>query len=192
MVRLAPPLVQPGLYLGARAHAKDRGALRECLVKSVVNCTPPKSADPTAGCPNFFPNDLEYLRIPVFDNQAEDVLCHFELCSDFIQARLHYGGVLVHCNRGISRSVRPHRRANGFSGDVLGDVRLGVPHAVAAAPPRRRFNALPKSPARGHAQRRLCAPSFAKAEEPRGRGIRPRAEALAWAPAAWLPGTRRP
>lgn len=62
-----------------------------------------------SGVPNFFEKDrtFVYKRIPVYDastsafelrNQAEDIV-------DFIAKGLIHGGVLVHCNKGQSRST---------------------------------------------------------------------------------------
>ena len=102
---MPPAQVAPGLYLGDRKDAKDRAALRRLNIQSIVNCTPPKSEDPGAGCPSFFERELRYLRVPIYDSPAEDAAQHFDEVLDFIASRLHHGGVLVHCNRGVSRSV---------------------------------------------------------------------------------------
>ena len=102
---MPPAEVVSGLYLGDRRDAKDRAALRRLNIQSVVNCTPPKSEDPAAGCPSFFERELRYLRVPIYDSPAEDAGEHFDAVLDFIASRLHYGGVLVHCNRGVSRSA---------------------------------------------------------------------------------------
>ena len=102
---MPPAEVVSGLYLGDRKDAKDRASLRRLNIQSVVNCTPPKSEDPAAGCPSFFERELRYLRVPIYDSPAEDAAEHFDAVLDFIASRLHYGGVLVHCNRGVSRSA---------------------------------------------------------------------------------------
>ena len=102
---MPPAEVAPGLFLGDRKDAKDRAALRRLNIQSIVNCTPPKSEDPGAGCPSFFERELRYLRVPIYDSPAEDAAQHFESVLDFIAGRLHHGGVLVHCNRGVSRSA---------------------------------------------------------------------------------------
>jgi len=102
---MPPAEIIAGLYLGDRRDAKDRASLRRLNIQSVVNCTPPKSEDPAAGCPSFFERELRYLRVPIYDSPAEDAAQHFESVLDFISSRLHHGGVLVHCNRGVSRSA---------------------------------------------------------------------------------------
>ena len=53
VAQMPPAQVAPGLYLGDRKDAKDRAALRRLNIQSIVNCTPPKSEDPAAGCPSF-------------------------------------------------------------------------------------------------------------------------------------------
>ena len=102
---MPPAEIISGLFLGDRKDAKDRAALRRLNIQSVVNCTPPKSEDPAAGCPSFFERELRYLRVPIYDSPAEDAAEHFASVLDFIASRLHHGGVLVHCNRGVSRSA---------------------------------------------------------------------------------------
>ena len=102
---MPPAEIIHGLYLGDRKDAKDRASLRRLNIQSVVNCTPPKSEDPGAGCPSFFERELRYLRVPIYDSPAEDAAEHFASVLDFISSRLHHGGVLVHCNRGVSRSA---------------------------------------------------------------------------------------
>lgn len=79
--------------------------LRELHITSIVNCTPSRKVDPEAGCPNFFKSEITYLRLPIFDNRGEDLLAHVEACSDFIDSRLYFGSVLIHCNKGVSRSA---------------------------------------------------------------------------------------
>ena len=102
---MPPAEIISGLYLGDRKDAKDRASLRRLNIQSIVNCTPPKSEDPAAGCPSFFERELRYLRVPIYDSPVEDAAQHFESVLDFISSRLHHGGVLVHCNRGVSRSA---------------------------------------------------------------------------------------
>ncbi|CAN0156299.1 unnamed protein product [Ectocarpus sp. 13 AM-2016] len=62
--------------------------------------------DPTNGVPNFFEKDraMTYKRVAVFDNRGEDLLQHLESCISFIEQGSFYGKVLVHCNKGVSRS----------------------------------------------------------------------------------------
>ena len=81
---MPPAEVAPGLFLGDRKDAKDRATLRRLNIQSIVNCTPPKSEDPAAGCPSFFERELRYLRVPIYDSPVEDAAQHFESVLDFI------------------------------------------------------------------------------------------------------------
>lgn len=71
--------------------------------------TPEKEAGITAGVPNYFENAkgsrIKYKRISVYDASSTDLLCHADEIVEFISNGLHHGGVLVHCQRGVSRSA---------------------------------------------------------------------------------------
>ena len=58
-------------------------------------------------CPNFFEKEkhFTYKRIPIFDNRGEDLLAHMDAVYNFIEQGRHYGAVLVHCHKGVSRST---------------------------------------------------------------------------------------
>ena len=60
-----------------------------------------------SGCPNFYEKEklFKYKRIPIFDNRGEDILSHINEVFLFIQEGKHYGNVLIHCLKGVSRSV---------------------------------------------------------------------------------------
>jgi len=104
-----PSQITPHIYLGSARHAKNLSLLKSLGITHVLNCTPPKSADPETGCPNYFEKDasagLSYKRIPVFDNIGEDLLSHLDGAIRFIEQSQHYGKILVHCHKGISRSA---------------------------------------------------------------------------------------
>ena len=80
-----------------------------CTRSIVVIMAIAHSLDPEAGCPNFFegrtPPLFSYKRIPIFDNRGEDILQYMEGAISFIEQSKHYGSVLVHCNKGVSRSA---------------------------------------------------------------------------------------
>ncbi|CBJ26669.1 conserved unknown protein [Ectocarpus siliculosus] len=101
-----PSRVLDHLYIGSRVHAKNRGLLKELGINRVLNVTPARTMDPTNGVPNFFEKDraMTYKRVAVFDNRGEDLLQHLESCISFIEQGSFYGKVLVHCNKGVSRS----------------------------------------------------------------------------------------
>jgi protein-tyrosine phosphatase len=95
------------LYIGSRQDAKDKKNLTDMNIKYVLNCTPKRSDDPESGCPNFYEKDktFVYKRIPIFDNKGEDILPHIDSAYKFIEEGKHYGGILVHCHKGVSRSA---------------------------------------------------------------------------------------
>lgn len=57
-----------------------------------------------AGVPNFFPTEFTYNRCEIFDNDATNLLPILTNCIAFIEEGKHFGSVLVHCNKGVSRS----------------------------------------------------------------------------------------
>lgn len=95
------------LYLGGRNDAKGKEQLHKLNIKYVLNCTPPRTQDKEAGCPNFYEKErlFVYKRIPIFDNKGEDIISHMDTAFKFIEEGKHYGNVLVHCHSGISRSA---------------------------------------------------------------------------------------
>eukprot|EP01041_Mallomonas_annulata_P009089 gene9090-18833_t len=117
----APSRILDYLYLGGRIHAKNRDLLRKLNINHILNCTPQRSVDPEAGCPNFFEKEktITYKRIPIFDNRGEDIIAHMETAFHFIEQGKHYGAVLVHCHKGVSRSasfvIGYLMRKNGFT-----------------------------------------------------------------------------
>ena len=104
---------RPGIYIGGKADAKNKDKLLARNVTHILNLTPPKEACIQAGVPNYFENSntsresFTYLRIPIYDastsvtalQEAADSMCNF------IGTALCHGSILVHCQRGVSRSV---------------------------------------------------------------------------------------
>ncbi|KAL7502842.1 hypothetical protein ACHAWX_000540 [Stephanocyclus meneghinianus] len=85
------------LYLGGKDDAKSLSKLQQRNVRRVLNVTPAKVAGITAG--------IQYKRIPVYDASTSDMLSYAEEIVNFISNGLHHGSVLVHCQRGVSRSA---------------------------------------------------------------------------------------
>jgi len=75
----------------------------------ILNVTPAKEQGITAGIPNYFENSssskIRYKRIPVYDASTSNLLSHADEMVEFISNGLHHGGVLVHCQKGVSRSA---------------------------------------------------------------------------------------
>eukprot|EP00619_Florenciella_sp_RCC1007_P006291 CAMPEP_0205903526 /NCGR_PEP_ID=MMETSP1325-20131115/151_1 /ASSEMBLY_ACC=CAM_ASM_000708 /TAXON_ID=236786 /ORGANISM="Florenciella sp., Strain RCC1007" /LENGTH=420 /DNA_ID=CAMNT_0053269185 /DNA_START=54 /DNA_END=1315 /DNA_ORIENTATION=+ len=120
----------PGLYLGSfRACDADMGAqLAQIGVTGIINCTtdaeaachhPRRNTDCTKaavthgttedGCPF----QAEYVRISIHDTEAASLLPYLKGATAFIRRHLEpdsssgrdRGAVLVHCQRGVSRSA---------------------------------------------------------------------------------------
>jgi protein-tyrosine phosphatase len=102
-----PSQILSYLYLGGKVDAKAKEVLQKLKIKYILNCTPQRTVDPENGCPNFYEKERSfvYKRIPIFDNQGEDILAHMETAYKFIEEGKHYGNVLVHCHKGVSRSA---------------------------------------------------------------------------------------
>ncbi|KAF1334027.1 Phosphatase slingshot 2 protein, partial [Globisporangium splendens] len=134
----APAMILEHLFLGSKAHARDRELLTRLRITHILNrelnmsscfareehiesilalislfacskvqVTPPRTTDPAAGVPNFFEKDksFTYRRCPIFDNKAEDISGVLEGCVAFMDQAKYYGRILVHCNKGVSRST---------------------------------------------------------------------------------------
>lgn len=103
-----PSQVLGYLFLGSKEAAKSKDSLKINKIKYILNCTPARNDDPEAGVPNYYEKEksmgLIYKRIPIFDNKGEDLVPYFEQAYRFIEEGRHYGNVLVHCHKGISRS----------------------------------------------------------------------------------------
>ncbi|KAG7391722.1 hypothetical protein PHYPSEUDO_003797 [Phytophthora pseudosyringae] len=101
-----PSQILEHVFLGSRTHARDKELLQRLRITHILNVTPPKKTDPVAGVPNFFEKDatFTYRRCPIFDNKAEDISAMLEGCIAFIDQAKYYGRILVHCNKGVSRS----------------------------------------------------------------------------------------
>ena len=95
------------LFIGGSKNAKDKKLLKELNIKYILNCTPKRSVDPEAGCPNYYEKEklFVYKRIPIFDNKGEDIMAHMATAYRFIEEGKHYGNILVHCRKGVSRSA---------------------------------------------------------------------------------------
>lgn len=93
-------------------------------MKRILNVTPSKEAGIKAGVPNYFENasggggknrggcssssrgnQIQYKRISVYDASTTDMLPYADEIVNFISNGLHHGSVLVHCQRGVSRSA---------------------------------------------------------------------------------------
>lgn len=92
----------PRLWIGDKVSAsQDLAGLHSRGICAVVNCT--------VELPNYHEtaDGLNYLRIPVADEERADISAHFNSACEFIDAVMNSadGAVLVHCHAGRSRSA---------------------------------------------------------------------------------------
>lgn len=93
-----PSQIIEGLYLGTEYNASNKQELDELNVKLIVNVTEEVE--------NFFPEFFRYHVISLKDRPTSELKPHFSDAIKAIDAALNKGeGVLVHCQRGVSRSA---------------------------------------------------------------------------------------
>jgi dual specificity MAP kinase phosphatase len=86
----------PNLFLGDSSVSANRDELQRRGIKRVINVS--------VDLPTPF-EDIQYMRIPIHDNNNVSIKQYFQETFKFIDAGLKAGeGVLVHCFAGISRS----------------------------------------------------------------------------------------
>jgi len=90
-----PDKIIPGLFISNREAATNIIGLKQVKISHVLTLT---DGDPP------FPQDFTYLQFVVNDSEDQDLRSLFEKCHTFIDDGLKSGGVLIHCNAGVSRS----------------------------------------------------------------------------------------
>jgi len=91
-----PTMVTENLFISAKQCAHDERVINQLRIGSIVNCT--------QDVKNLFEDTVKYHRIPIDDSESEDILDQIPSALNFIEENLP-GGVLVHCQRGQSRSA---------------------------------------------------------------------------------------
>ncbi|KAM4616480.1 protein phosphatase Slingshot homolog 1-like [Polymixia lowei] len=91
-------LIFDHLYLGSEWNASNLEELQETGVGYILNVT--REID------NFFPGTFSYHNIRVYDEEATDLLAHWNETYNFIvKAKKNHSKCLVHCKMGVSRSA---------------------------------------------------------------------------------------
>ncbi|KAL7838323.1 hypothetical protein AOLI_G00267270 [Acnodon oligacanthus] len=91
-------LVFDHLYLGSEWNASNLEELRECGIGYILNVT--QEID------NFFLGTFCYYNVHVYDDEATDLLAHWNETYNFIvRAKKNNSKCLVHCKMGVSRSA---------------------------------------------------------------------------------------
>lgn len=87
------------LYLGSDEVSLDLDALSDHGIRHIINCT--------ADRPNYFETaGVQYLQVKVNDHKDDDIQQYFDGACAFIEQARHAGSsVLVHCQKGMSRST---------------------------------------------------------------------------------------
>jgi len=94
------------IWVGDADDARDLTRLKKHNIRYVLNATQPRAE---GGVSNFFEKDksFDYLRLSMADNATQDVTQKLNAAWAFFEkARIREdGGILVHCQQGVSRSV---------------------------------------------------------------------------------------
>ncbi|XP_053725878.1 protein phosphatase Slingshot homolog 1 [Synchiropus splendidus] len=91
-------LIFDHVYLGSEWNASNLEELQETGVGFILNVT--REID------NFFPGTFSYHNIRVYDEDATDLLAHWNDTYNFIvKAKKNQSKCLVHCKMGVSRSA---------------------------------------------------------------------------------------
>lgn len=97
------PMLQPGKVTASLLISNARTACDEDLLarEGVTFCVNVTRQQPFPGL-----QQVRGIRVPVFDDPAEDLYRYFEQCSDAIEEAVRGGGkCLVYCKNGRSRSA---------------------------------------------------------------------------------------
>jgi hypothetical protein len=88
----------PCVYISDFSSACEIDKLKEFGITHIITVM--------AGVPEMYPNIFKYYTIDVCDRKYVDLKQWFNQCSEFIDNAIQNNGkVLVHCQKGVSRSV---------------------------------------------------------------------------------------
>ena len=86
------------LFLGSEWNASNLEELERNGIGHILNVT--REID------NFFPGQFDYLNVRVYDDEATELLKHWDRTFKYIRRAYESGSkVLVHCKMGVSRSA---------------------------------------------------------------------------------------
>ena len=96
-------IIKDFLYISSYKTASTVTDLKNLKITNIINC----SGDL---CENLSPEssllDIEYLTLNIRDNVSENIECLFFKCINYInKVKEKKGRVLIHCYKGVSRSV---------------------------------------------------------------------------------------
>jgi hypothetical protein len=88
----------PGVYISDFSAACETEKLKDLGITHIVTVL--------AGVSEMYPDKFKYYTIDICDRKYADLTPYFDPCSEFIDEAIKNGGkVLVHCQRGASRSA---------------------------------------------------------------------------------------
>eukprot|EP00741_Cyanophora_paradoxa_P002827 tig00000632_g2744.t1 len=90
-------LVMEKLWVGSVFSAKDNVAVESNGITHVLTMA--------GGLTLSYPPTIQHKVVDILDMESEDILKHIPECVEFIEKGREAGGVLVHCQAGVSRSV---------------------------------------------------------------------------------------
>jgi len=85
------------VFLGNQDVAQNLDWLLQSDIKAIVNAT--------SEIKNFYPNQFTYKKLPLTDSEDCKISKYFDDASDFINEHRKSGSILIHCQKGQSRSV---------------------------------------------------------------------------------------
>ena len=92
-------IIKDFLYISGYKTASTVSDLQNLKITNIINC----SGDL---CENLSFSGINYLTLNIRDNVSENIECLFFKCINYInQAKKNKGRVLIHCYKGVSRSV---------------------------------------------------------------------------------------
>lgn len=100
-VFLGPPThIIDNIYLGSAYNAASYQTLKNHNISLIINITKEIS--------NYYPNDFQYKRYDIYDNNKNSIISYLEQACDDIkefQNENKSGNILLHCFMGASRSA---------------------------------------------------------------------------------------
>ncbi|GBG24683.1 Dual specificity protein phosphatase, putative [Hondaea fermentalgiana] len=87
------------IYVGTEKMSRFRKGLDKFGIRTIVNCT--------RGAPNKFAEDpdFQYMQVELSDDTCETLLGKLDAVTSFIQHEAEDEIILIHCSKGVSRSI---------------------------------------------------------------------------------------
>lgn len=93
----SPDKITENIFQGGYKSSENKDLLKSLLITHILVVSSELSIN--------FPDDFQYLRISINDDELSDIKQHFEKAFEFIENCINNNGkILIHCAAGISRS----------------------------------------------------------------------------------------